>query len=58
MTGQLRPFPSWPLRPSQSRSMSHSCWAAHMTSTQPVSLLEALPVPQESLDLVKTLPVL
>src|SRR6478609_3843732 len=56
-TGQLPPLPLWPLRPSQSRSMSHSFCAANITSAQPVSLEVALPLPQESEDFENTWPV-
>ncbi len=38
--------------------MSHCFCAANIRSTQPVSLLVGLPVPQESEDFVKTVPVL
>ena len=37
-----------PLRPSQLDIMAFICWAAYSASTQPVSLLVALPLPQMS----------
>ncbi len=58
LTGQLPPLPSCPLRPSQAPSMSHCFCAPYMASTQPVSLLLALPVPQLSSEPLNTAPVL
>lgn len=58
LAGKLRPLPLTPLRPSHWLSMSHCFCAANMRSTQPVSLDVGLPVPQESEDLVNTVPEL
>lgn len=58
LPGKLCPLPLTPLRPSHWLSMSHCFCAANIRSVQPVSLEVALPVPQESEDLEKTVPVL
>src|SRR3954452_17126907 len=51
-----RPLPVMPLRPSQSLSMFHSRWTSHRASTQPVSMLVPLPLPQTSSLPVRTAP--